>query len=129
MRGRVFFDGKPCTNAVVRLHPLDRPAEGPLPVKVSAKAKGPQFISPRGDVDEKGEFQLTTFDTFDGAPEGRYAVTISWKDPEGRGGDDSDKYPELLPARFQDSRLSGLSVTIDPGDSDEIVLADFQLNP
>ena len=127
VKGRVFFEGKPCKNATVRLHPLDPDRKVVIPAKLSAKHQPTPAISPRADVEESGEFVLTTFDTFDGAPEGKYAVTISWKDPDGRGGDDSDHYPELLPKRYQDPAQSGLVVEIKP--EDENVLPDFQLTP
>ncbi|HEY3965857.1 MAG TPA: hypothetical protein VGM05_14960 [Planctomycetaceae bacterium] len=127
VQGRVFFDGKPCKNATVRLHPLDPSRVTKSAVKLSGKERPAQAISPRGDVDETGEFRLTTFETYDGAPEGKYAVTISWKDPENRGGDDSNRFPELLPTRYQNPATSGLLVEITP--EDEIVLKDFQLVP
>jgi len=54
-------DGKPLERATVVLHPTD----------TSAK-----FPKPRGTTDAQGLFQLSTYDTADGAPVGKYKVTI-----------------------------------------------------
>ena len=35
-------------------------------------------IHPRGETKEGGAFQITTYNTDDGAPEGEYVVTIEW---------------------------------------------------
>ncbi len=54
-------DDRPLAHALVVLHPLD------------ANNKAPR---PRATTDEEGNFQLTTYETGDGAPEGDFIVTV-----------------------------------------------------
>jgi hypothetical protein len=54
-------DGKPLERATVIFHPTDSSLK---------------FPKPRGTTDAEGEFQLWTYDTSDGAPVGKYKVTI-----------------------------------------------------
>src|SRR5437016_3167193 len=64
VKGRVLLRGKPTTNALVTFHPV-------------ADA-GADAIRPVGHVDNEGNFTLTTYAAGDGAPEGRYQVTVVW---------------------------------------------------
>jgi hypothetical protein len=72
VRGEVFFQGQPASGAVVHFHPLDE------------KSGSPAF----GTVHEDGSFELTSFDTNDGAEAGEYIVTINWR--EERKDDDGE---------------------------------------
>ena len=54
-------DGKPLERATVIFHPTDSSLK---------------FPKPRGTTDAQGKFQLSTYDTSDGAPVGKYKVTI-----------------------------------------------------
>jgi hypothetical protein len=40
-------------------------------------------VMPFGLTNENGEFQITSYDTNDGAPEGKYVVTIDWCERSG----------------------------------------------
>ncbi|MGH7201639.1 MAG: carboxypeptidase-like regulatory domain-containing protein, partial [Planctomycetaceae bacterium] len=60
--GTVTLDGEPVDRAHVIFHP-ENPAQG--------------GVTARGQTDESGAYQLTTFDTGDGAVAGTYTVTIS----------------------------------------------------
>lgn len=60
--GAVFVDGQPVGGAEVVLYPVD--------------AAGPDPLRPRGVVEADGRFLVTTFEEKDGAPAGRYIVTI-----------------------------------------------------
>jgi uncharacterized CHY-type Zn-finger protein len=71
--GMVFYKGKPAVGAVVTLIPEDKR----------------DHYFPWGKVREDGSFRLTTYEPDDGAPAGRYKVTIS------RGQTDADEYAEL----------------------------------
>ena len=62
--GKVLYRGRPATGAVVQLHPQDSSRKSP-PV-------------PQGIVGTDGSFQLTTYAQDDGAPAGRYSVSIYW---------------------------------------------------
>lgn len=72
--GIVLFQGKPAVGATVTLIPVGK--------------SGPR-ISATGKVGEDGTFKLTTYQLNDGAPAGRYKVTIS------RGQMDMAEYAEL----------------------------------
>jgi hypothetical protein len=54
-------EGKAVANALLVLHPVD------------AKTTAPK---PRATTDGEGRFQLTTYDTGDGAPDGEFIVTV-----------------------------------------------------
>jgi hypothetical protein len=45
---------------------------------------------PRGAVGADGSFKLTTYTQDDGAPEGEYAVLVTWPRTSARGGEDAD---------------------------------------
>jgi hypothetical protein len=61
VKGVVTENGKPLENATVVLH-------------VSSAI--PDVPKPTGKTNAQGEFQLTTYETNDGAPAGDYAVTV-----------------------------------------------------
>lgn len=64
VKGVVLVDGKPAKDVMIAFHPREKQEDRPH--------------LPSGRTDEKGEFQLSTFVTDDGAPEGLYEVTIIW---------------------------------------------------
>lgn len=79
--GKVFQGGQPAVGATVLFHRSD----------VSKKTDA--FLAlPKGVVTEDGTYFLTSFEHRDGAPEGKYRVTVSWPqelsdsyDPEEQG--------------------------------------------
>jgi hypothetical protein len=117
VKGQVLFQGKPAAGAMVILHPVD------------ASEANPE--RPLGYADENGNFQLTTYTTHDGAPEGQYAVSAVWMKPAEQA-DMSQAAtqstpaasPNLLPARYADAASSGLTVQIQEGVNE---LQPFQL--
>src|SRR5262245_11865951 len=64
VRGQVFYQSKPAVGAVVILNPQDASLGERLPMR------------PNGKVEADGSFQITTYETNDGAPAGEYKVTI-----------------------------------------------------
>jgi hypothetical protein len=92
--GKVLMDGKPAANAQVALHPLDEKAERVLP---------------QGQAGPDGTFRLTSYRFEDGAPPGRYAVTVFWGVPS-KWGDTYEKI--LVPGRYLKPETSGLTVDI-----------------
>lgn len=123
VQGVVLFRGKPAAGARVTLHP---------------QVRGRQPFFPTGKVGDDGSFKLTTFDKDDGAPAGRYNVTIV------RGPMEMDEYAELskklnpqeltrmaqqrakdpLYEKYIDPRSSGLAAEIraEPGNKLEFSL-------
>lgn len=68
--GRIqTVDGEPASYVRVTLHSSKLVAEGD-PFRPSAM------------TDDDGNFQLTTYETDDGAPLGSYAVTFRWAEPQ-----------------------------------------------
>jgi len=60
--GRVLLDSKPLPNATVFLHPQG----------------GGTGLRPVGHTRADGTFDVTTYETADGAPVGEYRVTVTW---------------------------------------------------
>ena len=59
--GLLAADEQPIANALVVLHPVDASSTAP---------------KPRATTDGDGRFELTTYETGDGAPEGDFVVTV-----------------------------------------------------
>jgi 3',5'-cyclic AMP phosphodiesterase CpdA len=100
VKGRVFLEGKPIPNAQVVFHYLDE--------------KNKKVIrAGDGYVEEDGTFQLTSYKAFDGAPVGKYAVTLTWRDPfYSQTGAIS---PNRLPEKYASIDTSGLRVEVNEG--------------
>lgn len=79
--GKVLNGGKPAAGVQVVLHPLGNAA---------AKSAA---LYPNGVTDENGQFRLTSYAAEDGAPNGEWAVTLSWPD-------------DSLPAKMKEELLS-----------------------
>lgn len=92
-QGMVMSEGKPAVGAVVLLTP-DVPRKDGL--------------TPVGRAGEDGKFWLTTYENNDGAPPGRYRVTINWPERKAGGGPPADR----LKGRYADVSKSRWSVEI-----------------
>jgi predicted phosphodiesterase len=104
--GVIRLDGRPLAGATVTLHFLNPETE-----RYTATADGL--------TDARGEVKFSTYGKFDGAPAGKYAVTVV---KTGRGYYDGE-VPEKsqLPARYEAPADSPLRVTVKPG-SNEFIL-------
>ena len=103
VKGHVFYESKPANGAVVILHSTGN--------RVNASR-------PRGRADATGAFELTTYETGDGAAAGEYVVTVEWK----RAEDHPEQGTELLPPVYGDPKTSKLSVTVTPGVNEPLIL-------
>ena len=74
--GIVNVNGKPAGGAMVSLHAAGKPELG--------------VVTPHGVTDETGKFSLTTYQPDDGAPEGKYQVTVSWADKLSQSSSDAE---------------------------------------
>lgn len=74
---------------------------------------------PRATCDEQGKFQLSTYDTSDGAPAGEFDVTIVYYEPK-RTSDGVVPGPNVLEERFSKVGESGLKATIVAGQSNDL---------
>lgn len=89
VKGHVFVNGQPASNAQVFFHPQD------------AKQK----LFPHGRVDSDGSFQLATYELNDGAPAGDYSVTLIWSDaPPSGSAADAPEGPDRLNGQYADIR-------------------------
>lgn len=108
--GLINVNGEPASGAHVTLHPVEQSAAG--------------VVTPSGVVDANGAFILTTYAPADGAPAGKYRVTVSWADLL-KTGSDPEYGKEKLPARYQFPERSGLECEIGAKSSELLV---FDLN-
>jgi hypothetical protein len=98
VKGEVFYEGKPAAGAVVFFHPMNAGA--------SDNQNPATEPRPTGRVQEDGSFELTTYDTNDGAPAGSYRISVVWT--KAKGG--ADEVDNLLPLEFMDPDKAGLPV-------------------
>src|SRR5262245_46630814 len=100
--GQVFVGQRPGARATVTFHPVN---------------DTPERYRPTGQVDERGNFKLTTFTEGDGAPAGEYRVTVSWYLAT-RTSPTEDPVPvNRLPEKYGRPESSGLRATVGPGDN------------
>jgi hypothetical protein len=104
VKGTLLLDGKPLGSADLVFHPTTR-----LPKEAS------QFL-PRGRTNEDGVFKLSTYTENDGAPAGKYRVTVSYRGnhQNGRTADE----PELMPAAYRNPRGTVLRAEVQEGEND-----------
>jgi hypothetical protein len=108
VQGQVFLEERPAHQAVVWFHPVE-PDE-------------PGSPHPRGVVDQHGSFVMGTYKTGDGAPAGRYRVTVCWRTVAKSGDEAGDSF---IPYRYMDPAQSGLpEVEVD---QDPITLPAYRL--
>lgn len=98
--GLVVADGEPAEGVRIRLHPVDRLGD------IDA-------LRPYATTGADGKFRLGTYEDGDGAPVGRYKVTLFWPDPP----QGSDRAVDLLGDRYALAEKSPLEVPITAGDN------------
>src|SRR4051794_39043435 len=101
--GQVLFNNKPPVGAQVVLHPVGEIGEN--------------SVRPHGEVDDSGQFVLTTYAPHDGAPPGDYLVTVEWWQARPSRSRDGDDFPPVnrLPARYGNAQASPLHVKVTEG--------------
>jgi hypothetical protein len=99
--GKVTMNGQPMPGAIVMLHPIfNFPADA-----------APQ--RPHATAGDDGTFKLSTYTSQDGAPAGKYYVTVSWKgSAENVSNEQQADLPEMAPESFQKPQTSGLIVQV-----------------
>jgi hypothetical protein len=98
--GQILVEGQPAAGAEVVFHP-EQTERGAL--------------RPRAVTDEQGRFELSTFQARDGAPAGRYQVTVSWKSESTGKQEDRDLAKDRLPSRYLSPAASKLAAEVQPG--------------
>ena len=91
VRGKAYFEGAPMAGAVITL--------------VSENIKTAKRAKTLGVVEADGTFNLSTYQAFDGAPAGTYEVSVTWREPTGKGA-------SLLPAKYASPSTSGLRAVV-----------------
>ena len=123
--------GKPPADApTVPIHPVSgvitldgKPVEGARVVLVNLQGAQASDISPNGITDAEGRFQISTYSVHDGAPDGGYAVTVSWPEIKNPGASEPEYGKERLPKRYQMPDNSGLVVTVSEDLKDPVSFA------
>jgi len=85
----------------------------------------PNARSATATTDAEGRFELTTFDTSDGAVEGKHRVTIT-KTERVPGADPNNPYADtrhLLPTKYSNPAKTPLSATIVDGGETDLTFA------
>jgi hypothetical protein len=99
--GKVLYQGRPAAGAMVGFVPLDDPFA----------------LKPHGKTAADGAFQLSTYELNDGAPSGRYGVTIAWPGPNPRSngeGDEEIPGADRLGGRYANPRTSAWKIEVGP---------------
>jgi len=96
-RGKVLFEGKPVVGALIQFHPVDN--------------SSPNAPRPRARSGTDGTFEVSTYAAGDGAPAGRYLVTVSLQSGE----EDDRPKSAALPLRYAQTETSDLRIGIRPG--------------
>jgi 5-hydroxyisourate hydrolase-like protein (transthyretin family) len=105
VHGQVLLDGKPLAQAIVTFH---------------AQAGSAHKLSPSAQTDAEGRFELTSFQTGDGAPEGTYAVTLTcFRAAAGRKVSEGDESARnVVPVRYANPATSKLTAVVKPGENE-----------
>ncbi|MBY0513262.1 MAG: hypothetical protein K2P78_05050 [Gemmataceae bacterium] len=99
VNGKVLREGKAAVGAMVILH------------KVGGDDK--RALKPFGRAKSDGTFQITTYTTDDGAPEGEYIVTLVWPTPPPPNQPDAEEGPDRLKGRLADPKTSKWRVKVE----------------
>jgi hypothetical protein len=103
--GQVKIQGQSASGAFVVLHPHGMPGKGPDGV----------VVRPHGVVHSDGTFELTSYETGDGAPAGEYSVTLELRKVVKYPSGDSGPGPNLVPKKFTKPETSTIIVQIAHG--------------
>ncbi|MFZ1932930.1 MAG: hypothetical protein WAU84_04205, partial [Thermoguttaceae bacterium] len=101
--GKVFYKGKP--------------AEGARVTFVSLTDNDAKKPKPGAEVGPDGEFRLSTYASYDGAPPGSYAVLIVYPSPAKKV-DEENAGPDLLQGCYADPKTTPLRAEIKQGTND-----------
>lgn len=102
VRGELFINGEPAYGAKVFFFPVDAP-------------KDPRANCPLGQVNEAGQFALSTYGEGDGAPAGEYIVCFEWPNKHALKGtfEGSDR----LGGKYYNKADSTYRFTVNPGEN------------
>lgn len=103
--GQVRVDGMPAAGAIIVLHPV----AGSVPAEA-------ETLRPTGTCDREGRFAVGTWELADGAPRGRWSVTVEWYVARAAGADadpeSADSEVDRLGGRYADPADTPLSIEV-----------------
>jgi len=116
IHGEVFVDGKPAKDAFVHLYP-DKPHDNPNPNL---------GVMSQGQVDADGKFEISTYEHGDGAPAGKYKISITWNKASGLtqnqwGG------PDRLKGKYADPKKTGFELEVPEQHEGPVIIPRFDL--
>lgn len=106
LKGTVLYQKQPLEEAQITLHPVSGTIT-PLPTAITNK---------------DGSFVVTTWSADDGAPEGDYTVTVTWKQLVLQGEEKTRSGKNLLPAIYSDPKRTPLKCKIQAGENQPLKL-------
>lgn len=99
--GQVTFDGRPAAGAFVVFHRKDNTVG---------------FPPPRAQVDQQGNFAVSTYVSQDGAPVGEYVVTVELRKVVDKDGEFVPG-PNVLPPKYSSPKTTSLVAKINEGEN------------
>lgn len=113
--GEVFVDGVAAKGATLLFIPMEAPEAGSRTWKLGY---------PRATVNEEGKFQVSTHTANDGAPTGKYRITVVWWAMEEESDQAAIPLRDQLKGRYSEPANTPLEVTVQDS---PIVLPRFDL--
>jgi hypothetical protein len=71
--------------------------------------------APTARADDKGAFQVTTFQSNDGLPVGKYKVTVVWQKLIVHMGQEQPGGPDMLEGKYNDPKTTPLEASVTKG--------------
>ncbi|VTS06907.1 hypothetical protein [Tuwongella immobilis] len=97
--GSVRFQGAAVAGGAITFHPAQ-------------SVENPRATRSLGSIDKDGNYQLTTYDTHDGAPPGEYVVTIYWPGKLPAGSPIGEVGPDRLKGKYANPKTTKLKATV-----------------
>jgi hypothetical protein len=114
VKGKILVNGQPANDCQIY---LNRTSGDSLSVPAT----------PQAVTDKTGEFQITSYHTNDGAPEGEYVVTIEWRERSGLMKQEFEGPDQLGGAYAKAERTKGLKGFIVQVGREPLELPPFEL--
>jgi len=104
--GKVLVNGQPAEGASVIFY------------SQSPDSEGKKMPVPGGTTDANGDFQLTSYESGDGAPAGEYKVAVVWYEPPSPNATGVSEQPDRLRGRYANPQTSKLTARVEQGCSE-----------
>jgi hypothetical protein len=95
VKGKILVNGQPAHDCQIYLNR-------------TFDDKHPFRVTPQGLTNENGEYEITSYNTNDGAPEGEYVVTLEWRERSGLTNMNFDGVDRLGGAYAKAEKTKGL---------------------